>query len=475
MRHQCRRRGICAGARHHDGVYPFAPFVVGYADHRALRDIGVLVHGVFDFGGIDVLTAGNDHVLEPVADENEAFLVHVGSVTGMQPAVAQCFAGGVLATPVTEHDVGTAHHDFAHFAARQFVPLLIDDQQFGGGQGATGGAQATTLGSVVARHQRGQQRCRLGLAVELAGRHPRQPGQQVEGDGFGHRRSAIEHALQTTQVEVLEARLFEQHLDHGRHQDDVGHRVVRKRLRAGRRFEARDKDMGAADVGDGIHIQGVGDVEHRCGVQIDGVVDRADHGHVLQGVGDMIAVAQHHALGAAGGAAGIKNAGQAVARVGIFLDLGMAIDQHVMHGVGAGQRSVDADDGQRIFDQFAQGGDQVPEGAIDEQYTATGVAQREGDFRRRPPIVDRHDHAAGPWHGKEDLKMPIGIQSDHRDPLAGRDAEGLKAAGQTRDALGQLAPGATAFTVDGCDAVRDLLVVAAQGLGNSHDALVVCL
>ena len=128
MGHECGRRRIRAGTRHDDGVHPFAPFVVGHADHRALRDVGVLVHGVFDFGGIDVLTTGDDHVLEPIADEYKSFLVHVSSVTGMQPAVAQGFAGGVLAAPVTEHDVGTAHHDFAHFTARQLVPLLIDDQ-----------------------------------------------------------------------------------------------------------------------------------------------------------------------------------------------------------------------------------------------------------------------------------------------------------------------------------------------------------
>jgi len=47
----------------------------------------MLIEDAFDFGGIDVLAAGNDHVLHPVSDVEEAVIVEVPDVTGVEPAL----------------------------------------------------------------------------------------------------------------------------------------------------------------------------------------------------------------------------------------------------------------------------------------------------------------------------------------------------------------------------------------------------
>ena len=70
-------------------MHRLAPFLVGNADDRAFGDVGVLVERLLDLGGIDVLAAGDDHVLDPVDDIDEAVLVHIAAVAGVQPAVAQ--------------------------------------------------------------------------------------------------------------------------------------------------------------------------------------------------------------------------------------------------------------------------------------------------------------------------------------------------------------------------------------------------
>src|SRR5699024_12581043 len=59
----------------------------------------------FDLGGVDVLTAGDEHVLEPVDDEEEPILVEVADVTGVEPAAGgERGRGGRLIVPVGAHE-----------------------------------------------------------------------------------------------------------------------------------------------------------------------------------------------------------------------------------------------------------------------------------------------------------------------------------------------------------------------------------
>src|SRR5689334_16921506 len=60
---------VLAGLPDDDGVHPFAPAGVRDADDSAGCHGRVLGQGVLDFGGVHVLTAGDDHVLKPVDDE----------------------------------------------------------------------------------------------------------------------------------------------------------------------------------------------------------------------------------------------------------------------------------------------------------------------------------------------------------------------------------------------------------------------
>ncbi|MCZ7643326.1 MAG: hypothetical protein M5U33_12445 [Pseudorhodoplanes sp.] len=80
-----------------------------------------------NLGGIDVLAAGHDHVLDAVLDENEAVLVYVAGVARMEPAVADGVGGGFGARPVAGHQAFALIADFADLAGRQFPAFGIDD------------------------------------------------------------------------------------------------------------------------------------------------------------------------------------------------------------------------------------------------------------------------------------------------------------------------------------------------------------
>src|SRR3569833_1787807 len=73
----------------HDGLRCLAPLLVRYADHRAVGHRGVTHQDVLHLGRVDVLPARDDHVLDPVVDDEVAVLVQVAGVTRTQTAAGQ--------------------------------------------------------------------------------------------------------------------------------------------------------------------------------------------------------------------------------------------------------------------------------------------------------------------------------------------------------------------------------------------------
>src|SRR5258707_716079 len=69
-----RRGRLPAGLHHHDRLDGFAPFVVGHADHGDFGHVRMVADRAFAFGGIDILAAGDDHVLDAVVDIEIAVL-----------------------------------------------------------------------------------------------------------------------------------------------------------------------------------------------------------------------------------------------------------------------------------------------------------------------------------------------------------------------------------------------------------------
>src|SRR5205823_7055907 len=79
----------------------FAPLLTGNADHGRFGNSVKLVKHVLDFGRIDVLAAGNVHVLPAIDDVVKTFLVDPRGIAGMQPAVGEGRLVGVGLVPVT--------------------------------------------------------------------------------------------------------------------------------------------------------------------------------------------------------------------------------------------------------------------------------------------------------------------------------------------------------------------------------------
>ena len=136
-----------AGARHDDGSHRFAEALVGNAEDGALGHAGMLVQDRLDFLAADVLAAPEDHVLRPVRDENEVFLVHVADVAGAHPSVHQRLRRLLGPVPVAFEIHRAPDAQLAGFAPRDLVAVIVDDLDLDEGhRGAAAAAGALDQG-----------------------------------------------------------------------------------------------------------------------------------------------------------------------------------------------------------------------------------------------------------------------------------------------------------------------------------------
>src|SRR3546814_3313128 len=68
-------------------MHRLAPPLVGHADDRRLANGRVPRDDALDFGGVDILAAADDHVLDPVADEEIALGVEIAGVARQEEAI----------------------------------------------------------------------------------------------------------------------------------------------------------------------------------------------------------------------------------------------------------------------------------------------------------------------------------------------------------------------------------------------------
>ncbi|MNO74353.1 hypothetical protein D3C76_653490 [compost metagenome] len=464
-------------------MHGLAPLAAGDADHRALGHGRVAGDGGLDLGGIDVLAAGHDHVLDPVADVDETVLVHVAAVAGVHPAAPQRLGGGFRLVPVAHHHVRATHGDLADGAARHFVVVGVDDAHFHAYRRYAGRihlAAGLVFGAVVLRRQQGGQRRQFGHAVALGetggGEHAAGAIEQRRGD----RRGTVADALQRAEVELLQLRIgvarIQQHLDHGRRQEDLVDALAGDGFQHRLRHEGRHHHMGAAAHEQGGHGREIGQVEHRHHVQVVAVGMGAAAVQHAQRREGQVAVAEHHALGEACGAAGVEDAEQ-----------GIALAARIFHRCAGGDQRLVAEHAFRGLavagvDHRAQGlrlGHDLPaqgeEGVVDDQHGGVRIIQGIDDLGGAPADVHRVDHRIGPGHGLVVLDVALRVDRQHRHAVTTDHAQLLQGSGQAGDALAEFGIAhAAALETDG-GRIRPPLQMAVQTLGDVHQNLRILL
>uniref|UniRef100_A0A0N4Z3R4 Transcriptional regulator n=1 Tax=Parastrongyloides trichosuri TaxID=131310 RepID=A0A0N4Z3R4_PARTI len=458
-----------ADLAHHHGVNPLAPDRIGDADDGAFLDRRVPGQGVLDLDRIDVLGPGYDHVLQPVGDVDIAVLVHPPRVAGVQPAVAHDFGGFFRAVPVALHDVVATADDLADLSARDLVSGFVNDADFKARRHLAAGAQArVVVGALVVLGRQHGDGGHFGLAEALDEADVREfLARQGQGGG-GQGRAAVAQHLQLRQIQLIQPIILGHAVDDGGHGEAVRHAVLGDGLQHGFGVVAAAKDVGRPGHG-GEQNADVRQMEHGRGVEIDPRLVERDGHQQVRGDGVQIAVAEHHPLGQAGGAAGVENARQVAISGQVLLGRFGSLDQAFMRQVrGRARRPVQGDQaldralGQKLF---GDGGELLAEA----QNLDARVSQLESQFRRGQPGVQRCQHAPGPEHGEIGFEIEVAVVGQDGDPVAGlQPGLFVQAASQAGDAIADLAPGAATLAVDGGGAARGRDDGADEALGDSH-------
>ena len=170
------------------------------ADDRGVGDRGMLDEAVLDLDAVDVLAAADDHVLLAVGDEEEAVVVDVADVAGVQPAVAHGVRGRLGLVPVAGHDERAVHRHLAGLTGRHLVAVGVADLELERRHrladrrrlvdrvlARDGGRDRRRLGEPVRVRRRRDVRERLAhLALQLVGRR-----RTAERDAHDRRRVVV--------------------------------------------------------------------------------------------------------------------------------------------------------------------------------------------------------------------------------------------------------------------------------------------
>ena len=331
-------RRLAAGAQDDEGLDLLHLVRVLDADDAGQEDLFVAVDDVFQLAGIDVVAGGDDHALDALGEVDEAVLVHLAEVTGVQPDAAVVVAAeGVMGllgiVDVLEHDGGAGDADLAlEIGVELLRGAGLDDLVVGIGERDADGADAV----IILRGQAGG-RDALGQAVALTDLHGGMVHFQELVDLLleldGHAVAAGEDALQAAEVGVFELFGAQKGLKQGRDAGDDVRLLLDEQVGVGIDVELRDKDAACAADEGGMDADAEAEaVEHgHDGEHLHAVDGREAGGRDgLQAKGVEVHVGEQNALGRAGGTAGIED-GRAVFRAAVVLRQGqIALFAHAL-------------------------------------------------------------------------------------------------------------------------------------------------
>src|ERR1700733_2511721 len=96
------------GLQNYSRHYEFAPLRIRYAEDGYFTNGGMSVDHCFHLSRINILTPGDNHVLEPVEDVKISRSVLMADVSRTKESVAKRSSGFFPIVPIATHDVGAA-------------------------------------------------------------------------------------------------------------------------------------------------------------------------------------------------------------------------------------------------------------------------------------------------------------------------------------------------------------------------------
>ena len=399
-----QRRGVedGAGCRLDRDLDPLAPFLVGNTEDHALIDVGMLGQGRLDVGRIDVETARDDDVAQPVLDRHIAVCVHDPGIARVQPAVDHGLRGLLRHVEIAAHHQVAAAHDLSHLARRQHRAVGGHDRHLGEHRRPSDRAVACRIGELAGGH-RGDHHRRLGLAVDDLERAVEDRARL--GDAFRrHRRRAVLKMAQVAEVAVAHPGFGEQIVNQRRRQKGGGRAADLEGVEDRRRLGRGQEDVASADREDRQDIVGRA-MGQRRRAQIDVVAVEAEGAKVRGNRGVDAAIGLDDALWAAGRAAGeLDRLGRIKGQIVSPRPLALGACDQCRHRLAAAagdrRRAIPADDQRHL--------------GKGQSVEAIGVGDHRVERRRGDDGIELGAPVAGI---ERDPDMTGGVDREHRDDM----------------------------------------------------------
>src|SRR5712692_12097269 len=100
--------------RDHNRMHRFPPRRIGHPEDSGFQDSRMLVEDFFDLGTVDVLAAGDDHILGAINQEDVALGMHATEIPTVIPPVTEGVGGLLGFIPVALHDIRATHDNLAN-------------------------------------------------------------------------------------------------------------------------------------------------------------------------------------------------------------------------------------------------------------------------------------------------------------------------------------------------------------------------
>src|SRR6266487_348788 len=85
------------------------------------------VNDGFDFSGVNVFSAGDDHVLQAIKNVEVSVCVLIPNVAGSEESAPECEFSFFRLVPITTHDIRASSDQLACLPGFDFLPCCIDN------------------------------------------------------------------------------------------------------------------------------------------------------------------------------------------------------------------------------------------------------------------------------------------------------------------------------------------------------------
>src|SRR6266705_1019949 len=110
-----------SGLEDNNGLAHFAPLGIRYSENRHFAHRWMRVNHGLDFAGVNVLPAGDDHVLQTIENVVVSVCVLIADIAGAKESVPEREFSFFRLVPITAHDVRAASDQLTCLPGFNFV------------------------------------------------------------------------------------------------------------------------------------------------------------------------------------------------------------------------------------------------------------------------------------------------------------------------------------------------------------------